>query len=268
MAVTRLFAKFDLDMPDHPKVAPLSDAAFRAFIESILWSRKHLTDGFLASRYVAARWSLEIARELVDSDDTRPLWTEVEGGYQIRDFDQHQDTKAVVEKRSQDAKRAGQAGGRAKAANTKRAASKSLSAPLSENLPETETETHIDMSDASRPTSVAAMKQRQDITEILDYLDARLEAIDWKKPARNKTNLTAVRLLIDRDGYTLDQIRAVIDYGTSGWWEGQIRSADKLREKFETLLAQMRTQNRNRQQPAAAVNQAAYRSTKEIPSDW
>ncbi|WRS30574.1 hypothetical protein U6G28_02490 [Actinomycetaceae bacterium MB13-C1-2] len=135
-----LFAKIDLDLPDHPKVMPLSDAAFRAYVESILWSRKHLTDGFLASRYVSARWSLEVARELVGSDDEKPLWMEVDGGYQIHDFEGHNDTKAQVEARQEHAKRAGQAGGLAKA---KRSAKRSSSKVLSKNVPETETETHI-----------------------------------------------------------------------------------------------------------------------------
>ena len=136
MATKRLFAKFDLDMPDHPKVMPLSDAAFRAFVESVLWSRKQLTDGFLAKRYAVARWSLAVANELLASDDVAPLWIEVEGGYQIRDFDEHQETKAQIEHRSKQAVSAGRKGGLAKA---KQSATK----PLSKPLPETETETDI-----------------------------------------------------------------------------------------------------------------------------
>lgn len=140
MSKKKLWAKFDLDMADHPKILPLSDAAFRAFIESVLWSRKQLTDGFLAKRYTVARWSLAVARELLDSDPEKPLWVEVEGGYQIRDFDQHQETKASVEAASERAKRAGQKGGLAKA---KRTAKQTASKVVSKSVPETETETDV-----------------------------------------------------------------------------------------------------------------------------
>ena len=33
----RLYAKFTLDFSDHPKIMPLSDAAFRCLIEATLW---------------------------------------------------------------------------------------------------------------------------------------------------------------------------------------------------------------------------------------
>ena len=42
-----LFAKFSLDYPDHPKIQGLSDAAFRAHVEMILWSHRNKTSGLI-----------------------------------------------------------------------------------------------------------------------------------------------------------------------------------------------------------------------------
>ena len=142
----RIWAKFDVDMPDNAKILPLSDAAFRALVEMTLWSRKTLSDGFLASRYAVARWSLEVCQELCTNDPSKPSLVQVENGYEIRDFAEFQDTRVEVEARRERNKAAGQRGGVAKA---KRSASKSLS----ESLPETETETETEL-----PTDVGSKR--------------------------------------------------------------------------------------------------------------
>lgn len=141
----RLYGKFCLDFPDHPKIAILSDAAFRALIEMTLWSRRHLTDGWLASRLASARWSLEVCQELASNDPVNPSLIAVEDpstgaltGWFIHDYAAHQDTRAEVEARRERAKAAGQKGGLAKA---KRHAKQIASDSLSKNVAETETET-------------------------------------------------------------------------------------------------------------------------------
>ncbi|MFT4125096.1 MAG: hypothetical protein QM662_02545 [Gordonia sp. (in: high G+C Gram-positive bacteria)] len=129
----RLYGRFDIDFPDNPKIMPLSDAAFRCLVEATLWSRKQLTDGFLASRYAAARWGVEVLMELATNDPSRPSLVEVEGGWLIHDFVAHQDTRAEVEARSRRNKLNGQKGGQAKA---KRLASESLSENVAKSRPD------------------------------------------------------------------------------------------------------------------------------------
>lgn len=137
----RLYAKFDISMDDHPKIIALSDAAFRAIVESTLYARRQLTDGFIDERVVLRRWGSEVANELTSNDALRPSWIKIDGGYQIHDFGEHQTTTADIQ-----AKRdAGRAGGLAKA-------SKSV-APASEMLD------HIDSTaptKATAPTMPAA----------------------------------------------------------------------------------------------------------------
>lgn len=153
----RLYARFDIGMDEHPKVMLLSDAAFRALIESTMYARRQLTDGYLDERIATRKWGADVAKELTSNSDDRPSWIKVDGGYMIHDFAEHQVTSADIE-----AKRgAGRAGGLAKAKQTASTslapASKVLkqnaSKPLAKTETETETETLavVTLSDAEAP---------------------------------------------------------------------------------------------------------------------
>lgn len=108
----RLFAQFTLDFPDGPKIVGLSDAAFRAFVEIVCYSREYLTDGFIAAGVARKRWTADALQELCSNHDERPSLIAVDGGWRIHDFAKHQMTTAdIAVKRA-----AGAAGGRAKAA--------------------------------------------------------------------------------------------------------------------------------------------------------
>lgn len=133
----RLFFKLTLDFPDHAKVFPLSDAAFRCLVEAIAYSRKHETDGLLARRYAVARWSLDVLRELCTNDPEKPSLLEREEGFYIHDYAEMNDTAAEIQARRDRNKMAGKQGGLARA---KRGVSKSLSKSLSETQAEEEEE--------------------------------------------------------------------------------------------------------------------------------
>jgi hypothetical protein len=137
---TRLYAKFTLDFAENSKILPLSDAAFRCLVEATIWSRRQLTDGFLARRLAVAKWPLEVLAELSTNDPSNPSLREREEGWYIHDFDQHQDTRADIDARRERNKVNGQKGGLAKAKRgAKPAASKSGTDRLSDNVAETET---------------------------------------------------------------------------------------------------------------------------------
>lgn len=97
----RIWAKFAQDMPDHPKIGMLSDAAFRCLIEAVLYSRRQLTDGFIEQRYATKHWAADALEELCHNHPDRPslsLGEDESGqvGYVIHDYAEHQDTAAVV----------------------------------------------------------------------------------------------------------------------------------------------------------------------------
>lgn len=141
----RLYARFDIGMDENPKILMLSDAAFRALVESTLYCRRQLTDGFIDDRLVSRRWSIGVVEELSGNDPSRPSWIKVDGGYQIHDFAEHQVTTADIQ-----AKRdAGKAGGLAKASKNVAPASKVLEQIASTSLAKTETETETRRKDLS-----------------------------------------------------------------------------------------------------------------------
>lgn len=134
----RIWARFVVDMPDNPKILPLSDAAFRCLIEATMYSRRLMTDGFLASRLALAKWGPEALQELCANDAEKPSLVEVEGGYLIRDFAEHQETRAEIEKRRERLRANGRKGGLAKAKQVGKQPAKQKS---SQPVAETETET-------------------------------------------------------------------------------------------------------------------------------
>lgn len=109
----RLYAKLTLDFADHPKIAPLSDRAFREYIEALLWSTRIMTDGFIPERMVRKLFTEDSLEELLTNDPYSPSLVAAEGGYKIHDFELHQNTKAKIEKKRE----AGRLGGLARAKN-------------------------------------------------------------------------------------------------------------------------------------------------------
>lgn len=155
---TRLYARFDIGMDEHPKIMLLSDAAFRALFESTMYARRQLSDGFLDERIVLRKWGADVAAELSSNDPSKPSWLRVEGGWQIHDFAEHQTTTADIQAKRE----AGRKGGLAKAKqspSTRLApASEVLEQKASTTLAKTETETEtktkpavVTLSDAEAP---------------------------------------------------------------------------------------------------------------------
>lgn len=141
----RLYARFDIGMDEHPKILMLSDAAFRALIESTLYCRRQLTDGFIDDRLVSRRWSIDVVEELSGNDSNRPSWIKVDGGYQIHDFAAHQITTNDIEAKRE----AGRLGGLAKASKKLAPATEVLEHIASTSLAKTETETELKIKDLS-----------------------------------------------------------------------------------------------------------------------
>jgi hypothetical protein len=153
----RLYARFDIAMDEHPKVMLLSDAAFRTLFEVTFYSRRQLTDGFLAAGIISRKWDPEAIAELQRNDPTKPSLYPFEkngvAGLMIHDYDKHQTTTADIEAKRE----AGRKGGLAKAKQTAstpvapasevlgQEASTTPSAPLA--ITETETETETTTSD-------------------------------------------------------------------------------------------------------------------------
>jgi hypothetical protein len=86
-----------------PKHAPLSDGALRLWLHGLCWSKEHLTDGFIPREIVislhksAARLVPQLLKSYVPGKNS--LWISVEGGYQIHDYTDWQETCEIVQER-------------------------------------------------------------------------------------------------------------------------------------------------------------------------
>lgn len=115
-------------------------------------------------------------------------------------------------------------------------------------------------------SEVADAPVRPDIEQLLDHLDAAIKASDpeAKLPSRTKKNLDAARLLIDRDGKTVAQVKACIDFALADeFWRTNIRSMSKLREKYDQLRAKA-----SRVAPKLDAAPPAYWTAPPPPDDW
>lgn len=96
------YASFDDCFADHPKIAGLSDQAFRLHVAGILYCARHLTDGLLAGDEVprlVRRFKKTALDDLVD----RGLWRPAVGGaaYVIHDYlDWNLSREQVLERRA------------------------------------------------------------------------------------------------------------------------------------------------------------------------
>ena len=108
------YAKIEHGLYENPKIIGLSDKAFRTYLESILYSGNHLTDGFIDERIAKRMGWDDAADELTSNDQVNPSWQRVEGGWQIYGYCERQTSRADVEAMREQKSRAGKASVEAK----------------------------------------------------------------------------------------------------------------------------------------------------------
>ena len=137
----RVWARLTVDFADSPKVAGLSDAAFRTLVEMILWSRKMMTDGVIPASVARRRWGAKTqtethsvtdsvtdsgthyetdpVTELCTNHPTSPsLSRTCDGDYMIHDFLDHQESAEEVNARNARNSANGRRGGRPRKTQT------------------------------------------------------------------------------------------------------------------------------------------------------
>ena len=80
------WVKLDDGFADHPKVAGLSDAAFRLHVSALCYCGRHLTDGVLPRAIVWRLSTTEAPQDAADELVAANLWTADDGGFVVRDF--------------------------------------------------------------------------------------------------------------------------------------------------------------------------------------
>ena len=269
----RIWARITVDFADSPKVVVLSDAAFRALVEMILWCRRGETDGVIPRVYADRRWgydsyttrttdpdtsrSTDPITELRTNHPDRPsLEVNEAGDYVLRDFLEHQDSKE-----QSDARRARNSANirrrwerrdttrdttrtttpdttRTTSGNTEKEKEKEEVLRTSKLSPTTlERGCARDDEDAPEPTPIN--ERRDDVEAVCQHMAASVQARTGRAPRITAAWRTQARLMIDRDGRTVEEITRIIDWvDGNDFWRANVLSLPKLRQKFDTLRLQ------------------------------
>jgi hypothetical protein len=120
------YLNLDDEFPEHPKIDPLSDGAFRLDVAGMAYCARLLTDGYVPKDRVHRLMPVykpTYLRELLDGN----VWHEADGGYRIHDYlDWNRSREWWTKRREGEAKR--QAEWRARAA-ARKAAQEAENAP-------------------------------------------------------------------------------------------------------------------------------------------
>jgi len=125
------------------------------------------------------------------------------------------------------------------------------------------------IADATPDATSDPVHLRDDVEELLDHLDKRIADNGSKIHPRGKTARDAMRLMLDRDERTVEEIHRAIDWSQDDeFWRGVILSATKLREQYDKLrLAAKRKSNGSLDDSvqSARKSRTARTSIEEIP---
>jgi hypothetical protein len=78
----RTFVRIDEGYDEHHKVMPLSDAAFRAHVEAILWASRNEAKWRIPKPVASKKWRAKVIAELVDAR----LFDDSGDSYDVHDY--------------------------------------------------------------------------------------------------------------------------------------------------------------------------------------
>lgn len=83
---------------------------------------------------------------------------------------------------------------------------------------------------------------------LANYLADCIELNGSKRPTVSDAWIKDIRLLIERDGRTPEQVQKAIDWSSNnGFWRSNILSPNKLRQKYDQLRLNAESENRSKQ---------------------
>jgi Helix-turn-helix domain len=111
----------------------------------------------------------------------------------------------------------------------------------------------------TKPPDAQVVTFRPDVERLCNLLADGVQANTGERPKITKRGwLDPARLLLDRDGYTAEQVEALIRWSQdSEFWRSHILSMSKLRDKRLTLIAQAR-RDAPRHRPGEPASWAAF----------
>lgn len=233
MADKRAYFKLDVGYLSNPKIAPLLEDQPRAIIlhlECVAYGAQHLTDGVVPVR-TAMRLACAEQCDLDACLDAGLLQRVNDTHVRVHDYLKHQRSAESVKGASEQAKRAAEARWNGSDGD---APGNAVSIPEGNAYREEKKERESDDESSADPN----------VIRLCDYLADRIAANGSKRPTVTKRWHDSARLLLTRDGRTLEQARWLIDWcQTDDFWRGNVLSMPKFREKFDQMRLQAQRGN-------------------------
>lgn len=99
-------------MPNHPKIMPLSDKAFRTLVEMICYSAQYELDGKLPAGLAERLWNMDALDELMTNSSTAPSLAKQDSMYVIHGYEDMQETSNEIAAKREILRENGRKGGR------------------------------------------------------------------------------------------------------------------------------------------------------------
>ena len=221
--------KLDDAFADHPKIADLSDRAFRVHITALLYCGKYLTDGVIPEP-IANRFCVSNARRIISKLTDTGLWKVVEGGYEINDYLKYQTSKAQAEMEKET--------NRLRAAKARKLRAEALrngvtTTERSSTEAHTPTPTPTDIKKNSLFDLKIELKEAFELCEMLVEL---IRKNGNKEPKITKSWIQDMNRIMTIDERTPLQIKFMIKWSQEDpFWCSNILSPASLRAKFDQM---------------------------------
>lgn len=209
---------------------------------ALSWSMDQLTDGAVPEHMLTV---LDGTRREANALVMAGLWVTTEDGWAFHDWSDYQPSRAqVLADREAAKERQRRARERAKSARESRrdepvthgevhpGVTVPPTRPIPKPSPNGEGRTS-EVADATPDTT------RPDIDHLCVLLADLVEGNGARRPQITKRWRDAARLLLDRDGYTVEQVEWIARWATAHeFWRANILSMPTLRERFDQLKLQ------------------------------
>lgn len=215
----RLWMPFPNDFWMHPKIAPLSDAAFRVFVEINGYSRMQDLDGRIPVTYAKKHWRLRAISELLKNHPERPSLSIDGDEYVIWNYSEHQETRETRAARQEISRVNGSKGGRPPGSNpnkTQPVTDPGAQKEPGENQSQSQSQSSEieDRTDIAHPSSVPpVLKAPETNDEDREFIKSEAQKAGIKNLPRV---LRAIRPILPdvTDAQAIDITRAITDLAT------------------------------------------------------
>ena len=222
--------KLEDSFPDHPKIAALSDRAFRVHISALCYCGKYLTNGVIPApiaNKICVNNGSRIIKRLVEIG----LWIRVEGGYEINDYLKYQTSKEQAEM-EKETNRLRAARARETRASSLRNGVTSGGLLSTEAHTPTPTPTPTDIKNSLSDLKI----ELKESFELCELLSAFIVKNGGKQPNITKSWIQEMNRIITIDERSVREIKYLIEWSQKDpFWCSNILSPKSLRAKFDQL---------------------------------